>query len=207
MADAKISALTAGTVLATGDLFVVVDVSDPTMAASGTDKKYTVATIGADPVFLAALAAGLGTTTNGTYTPTLVGMVIGTGGTPIDTASFTFTGLPAGGTLTVEGKIKFGTAGTTFPAALSTIGLPTGYSLIDTDPLNDLSSSVTYNDVSASQPYKGQVRPNTTTTVRLVITNVSGTLIQLGPTSTILPFTWAINDEIYYKFTVRATGP
>jgi len=43
MADAKITALTAltGANLADGDMFVVVDVSDTTMAASGTDKNIT----------------------------------------------------------------------------------------------------------------------------------------------------------------------
>ena len=45
MADTKISALTAltGVNAATGDLAVVVDVSDSTMAATGTDKKITLA--------------------------------------------------------------------------------------------------------------------------------------------------------------------
>lgn len=48
MADAKISDLTSqtGASAATGDLFVTVDVSDPTMAGSGTDKKITAAELG-----------------------------------------------------------------------------------------------------------------------------------------------------------------
>lgn len=61
MADTKISALTAltGATIATGDLFVVVDVSDTTMAASGTDKRITLAEL--------ELAFGAWTA----YTPTL----------------------------------------------------------------------------------------------------------------------------------------
>lgn len=43
MADSKISALTEITSLAPGDLLVVVDVSDTTMAPSGTNKKITKA--------------------------------------------------------------------------------------------------------------------------------------------------------------------
>lgn len=45
MADTKISALAAlaAADVSTSDLAVVVDVSDTTMAASGTDKKITVA--------------------------------------------------------------------------------------------------------------------------------------------------------------------
>jgi hypothetical protein len=44
MADTEISALTAltGALAADGDLFVIVDVSDTTMAASGTDKSITL---------------------------------------------------------------------------------------------------------------------------------------------------------------------
>lgn len=43
MAATKISALTsiAGSAIAAGDLWTVVDVSDTTMAASGTNKKLT----------------------------------------------------------------------------------------------------------------------------------------------------------------------
>jgi hypothetical protein len=46
LADTKISDLTAlGAAPATGDLFVVVDVSDTSMAASGTNKKITAANL------------------------------------------------------------------------------------------------------------------------------------------------------------------
>lgn len=49
MADTKLSALTAitGDIVASTDLAGVVDVSDTTMAASGTDKKITVAELAA----------------------------------------------------------------------------------------------------------------------------------------------------------------
>jgi hypothetical protein len=48
MADTKISALVAlaGGSVATGDLLVTVDVSDTTMAATGTDKRLTVSSLG-----------------------------------------------------------------------------------------------------------------------------------------------------------------
>lgn len=56
MADTKISELTSitGANLASGDLFVVVDVSDTTMAASGTDKKITKAEL--DTVYATSAA-------------------------------------------------------------------------------------------------------------------------------------------------------
>lgn len=147
--------------------------------------------------------------TSGTYTPTLGNMVIGTGGTPTNSAKFTFVGFPAGGVLTVEGKIKFGTTGTTLPAASAeTISLPSGYAMIDaTDVLNELPSTVTFNDVSAVLPFKGILRPNSTTTVRLIHLAVSGSSIIPADVTATVPFTWAINDEIYYRFSARCTGP
>ena len=45
MADKKITALAALTVPDVADLFVIVDVSDTSMAASGTDKQISVATL------------------------------------------------------------------------------------------------------------------------------------------------------------------
>lgn len=47
MADVKISALAALTLPDVADFFPIVDVSDTSMAASGTDKKITVATVDA----------------------------------------------------------------------------------------------------------------------------------------------------------------
>jgi hypothetical protein len=56
MADTKISDLTAitGSALASGDLFAVVDVSDTSMAASGTNKKITKAEL--DSVYATSAA-------------------------------------------------------------------------------------------------------------------------------------------------------
>lgn len=57
MADSKISALSELTALAADDELVVVDKSDTTMAASGTNKRATVATItDAVPVYVPAVA-------------------------------------------------------------------------------------------------------------------------------------------------------
>lgn len=143
---------------------------------------------------------------NGTYTPTLVGMVIGTGGTPTNTANYTFVGTSAGGVLTVEGKIKFGTSGQTFPAATITASLPAGYSLIDTSTEAQIAGSVSFLDVG-TQNYKGFVLPSTATVVRFMVLTVSGTFIVPGATGTTTPFTWTSNDEIYYRYSARVTTP
>src|SRR5574343_2100448 len=89
MADAKISQLGAGSALATGDLIPIVDVSDTTMAASGTTKAYplsvfdarysasvptaiTVASEESDttcfPLFVTAANGNLGPKTNAGFT-------------------------------------------------------------------------------------------------------------------------------------------
>jgi len=50
MSDKKISALTAATVMAAGDLLPIVDVSDTTDAASGTTKRIPASTLFGDPI-------------------------------------------------------------------------------------------------------------------------------------------------------------
>src|SRR5688500_6060251 len=70
MADQKISDLSALTSLTTGDLLPLVDVSDTTMAASGTDKKVTLETLRAfmGPYVLAQSAVAASHTGNTTET-------------------------------------------------------------------------------------------------------------------------------------------
>lgn len=146
---------------------------------------------------------------SGTYTPTLANLAIGTGGSPTNTASFTFAGFPAGGILTVEGKIVFGTTAPTLPgASQESISLPSGYSMILTDTSSGLAGTLLYVDVSAATLFDGLMAPLTATTVGLYVKTVSGTAIAVNSALTAtVPFTWAINDEIRYRFVCRATGP
>lgn len=146
---------------------------------------------------------------SGTYTPTLGNMAIGTGGTPINTASYTFVGFPAGGVLTVEGSIKFGTTAPTLPGASNeSIALPAGYAMLGAiGSTATLSATVNYIDVSGGLNIIGALGSLSTTTVFLMVptpSTVYNTVIGLTAT---VPFTWAINDEIYYRFSVRCTGP
>ena len=78
MSDKKISALTALTTIAAGDLLVTVDVSDTTQAASGTTKKITVGEVlsAPSPIGSVTPSSGAFTTINtvvlsGASTPTL----------------------------------------------------------------------------------------------------------------------------------------
>lgn len=63
MADIKISALAAlGGAPATGDLLVMVDISDTSMAPSGTDKNMTIANLFTSPTFTGTTATATVTT-------------------------------------------------------------------------------------------------------------------------------------------------
>ncbi len=66
MADTKISALGAlGAAPAVGDLFVLVDISDTSMALTGTDKKMTVANLFTSPTLVTpVLGVATATTVN-----------------------------------------------------------------------------------------------------------------------------------------------
>jgi hypothetical protein len=162
-------------------------------------------TLANDPAFTTKYAP---ITVNGTYVPVLANLAIGTGGTPINTATFTFNGLSAGGVLTVEGVIKFGTTSITLPGASApTISLPVGYSLIA--PLNteQLISSANFFDVSAALNYRGVCMTVDATHIAPQYLLASAPGVAGGPPVSTVPFTWATADEIHWRILARCTGP
>jgi hypothetical protein len=110
MADQKISQLTSltGANTASGDLVTIVDISDTTMGASGTNKKMTLAEFQASPVS-AGTANGV-TYLNGSKVLT-TGAVLTFDGTNLGVNTATF-GTSAAGVL----SLGTGTAPTTGPA-------------------------------------------------------------------------------------------
>lgn len=94
MSDTKTSALAALTGLAANDLFMVVDVSDTSMAASGTNTKITVANVFTSPTFVTpTLGAALATSINGlTLTSSTGTLSITNGKTFAVTHSLTLSG-------------------------------------------------------------------------------------------------------------------
>jgi hypothetical protein len=145
--------------------------------------------------------------TSGTYTPTLGNLAIGTGGTPVNSAKYTFVGFPAGGVLTVEGRIKFGTSSVTLPAGSDeTISLPSGYSIIETGVLEPVCQ-INYIDDSTGAYVRGGLLVNSATTVKFVLWPIVATYETLTVLTATTPFTWAINDSIVYRFVCRCTGP
>jgi len=146
------------------------------------------------------------TVINATYTPVLTGMGVGNG---LNTAEYTFVGSPAGGILNVDGKLQFGAAGSVFPATAIGAGLPPGIAMLTNvaDVNNDFDSIVTYYDVSAPAFAKGWCRPNGSTAVRLVVTNIVGSYISTGGTGPSTPWVWAAGDVIFYRYNIRAYIP
>lgn len=142
----------------------------------------------------------------GTYTPTLVGMAIGTGGSAANAAAWTYMGNADGnGELRIEGGIVFGTAGTTFPAATITASLPTGFTAISTDTQRLL---VGQNEMLLGVTgYVGPCRLESSTTVRFMVNNASATYLTIGSTSTLIPGTWAAGDALYWSVAIRCTAP
>lgn len=119
MTDKKISELTAlaGTGIATTDLFVTVDVSDTTMAATGTDKKMTAAEVaialattlglvGIDKIYDAK-----GDLPVGTAADTAAKLAVGSNGTVLTAASGQSTGLQWSTPLTIATDTTWATKG------------------------------------------------------------------------------------------------
>lgn len=134
-----------------------------------------------------------------TYTPTLVGMAVGTGGSAENTATYGF----SGGTLTVSGNIVFGTTGTTFPASTITASLPSGFTA---SPVYSATAAGIASMTDASVgTYTGYCRLQSASTVRFVVSNTSGTYPTQVSTSTTVPFTWAAGDSITWAASIAGS--
>lgn len=140
---------------------------------------------------------------NGTYTPTLTGMVVGTGGSAANSASYTFVGgnqVGDVGVLRIEWRMVFGTAGTTFPTA-PTISLPAGFNLVQTNTSFPIGRAYLGDSGTAANDRWAEVAPNSVSTFRILLGGISGAVATLSTTT---PFTWAINDIMGASLTVRA---
>lgn len=137
----------------------------------------------------------------GTYTPTLSGMAIGTGGSAANTARLHY----ANGLLTVQGRIIFGTSGTTFPGSSITATLPSGYTATEFyAQFEQAIGFVTFRDDGVLS-YNGVVWLDSTSTVRFMALDNASTYERVAATGTTIPFTWGAGDRITYQFSLIAT--
>lgn len=136
-----------------------------------------------------------------TYTPTLTGMAIGTGGSASNTALYRWVGGPNTGDLGIlflRGRIVFGTTGQTFPTS-ATIAVPSGLNLVTGGAANLTPSGWAVYDDSGT-PYFGAVSYNSTTTLWLSCFNASATFLTNTNVSTSAPFTWGNGDAINWTY-------
>lgn len=142
----------------------------------------------------------------GSYTPTLTGMAIGTGGTPINTAYYTWIGGSTAGSkglLIMEGVVRFGTTGVTLPAATPLgISFPAAYQLAQYVDSKHTIGQWTY--VGAGGESHNVVNTASINVLRLLADVISGAKRVPTATSSTVPGTWAINESIHW--TVACMG-
>jgi hypothetical protein len=79
--------------------------------------------------------------------------------------------------------------------------------MIETSVSSILACNVQFIDASPAASAHGVVYPLSATTLGMYVLAVSGANVSSALLTATVPFTWAINDEIYYRFVCRCTGP
>lgn len=138
---------------------------------------------------------------SGTYTPTLVGMAIGTGGSATNTASYWWTGGPDvgdEGLLFLSGWIIFGTAGATFPTTPDVL-LPPGFRVSAAVPVVQRVQAVHYFIAAVGFVFGFvEYQASANDRIRLGWLNAAGTPLGLGALSPVSPGAWAAGDSMRY---------
>ncbi len=137
-----------------------------------------------------------------TYTPTLAGVAIGTGGSATNTANYGY----AQGVLTIVGIIQFGTTAPTYPSTSHTITLPATFTPAPAVAPN-YAPVGTCQMVAGGVAASGAVTLVSTTQVRCGVWNSSATYVSnnnLNSASNI-PGTWTTGDYIRWTATIPGT--
>lgn len=137
---------------------------------------------------------------SGTYTPVLLNMAIGTGGSPDNTATYRY----ANGLLSVWGHIDFGTTGATLPgASTEAIGFPPGYT--SDLPLAGMVIGMVRMNIGGDD-FMGPLLGGTGSEATLRSFHLINSIwIDTNPIGATSPATWAGDDWITYHFTVPVT--
>lgn len=144
----------------------------------------------------------------GEYIPELDGLTIGTGGSALNTAKYRYVGQPnvgGIGTMTITGRLVFGTTGVSYPTTWSYATMPPGFNY---DGISGQQFTpvgwvrVTTSTVSALGPVI--IHQTNIGRVRFLIGKADVTYLDgVGPSSTI-PGTWAAGSYIEYTATFPA---
>ncbi len=141
----------------------------------------------------------------GTYTPTLSGMAVGTGGNAANIARYVFVGGNETGDIGLmkaRGLITFGTSGASFPSSDQIVTMPAGFQIYDWLLYNGVG---TVNLVDAgTAAHVGTIRARSATTFQLERQLVSGANVLSSSMSTTTPFTWVAGDYMVWDIDVMA---
>lgn len=144
---------------------------------------------------------------SGTYTPTLVNIAIGTGGSAYLEGSYTFLGGPNPGdtgVITVTGKLKFGTSGQTFPpASFCGVRLPSGFTHKASARNLNATGQLWLGD-GISQTYTGQLFYLDSTGVYFLAIDTAATYGRNRNVAPGVPFTWQAGCDITWTWTIEA---
>jgi hypothetical protein len=127
----------------------------------------------------------------GTYTPTLSGMAVGTGGSAANTATWTLNG----DVLHIEGIVTFGTSGQTFPTA-PTIALPSGFLFANADTSRPCGQALLRDPGVAG--YSAVLLVESSSTFGIYQQNTASTYAAVATLTTTTPFTYAAGDQIIW---------
>ena len=136
----------------------------------------------------------------GTYTPPLTSVVVGTGGSATNTATYVYIGGPNvgdKGIMYLSGSIILGTTGMTVPQADVSIGLPAGFNLSLAVTQRALLATFT----AAGGFQMGLVLMNSATpgVVTLQSTAITGNVIGVTSLSPTIPAAWAAGNAMRWQ--------
>lgn len=143
----------------------------------------------------------------GSYTPTLTSLSVGTTGAT-NTASWVYVGGPASGDvglMHVVGRLLWGTAGTrTFPTNLSRIALPTGFEGYTWYTNDYIVGQCRMRDVSAGTTALGDIQlvGGSSAQLRPIVSVLNGSYINSASPTATTPFTWADGDSLNWAATM-----
>ena len=142
---------------------------------------------------------------SGTYTPTLSGCAIGTGGSAANTAQYVFVGGPNigdVGIMYVSGLVTFGTTGATVPQSNPILSLPSGFNLVIAVTNRVMTAMTTAG--GGFQMALVVLNSGDLNHITIEPTVISGNIIGptgMGPTT---PAAWAAGNSIRWSVTIEA---
>jgi hypothetical protein len=137
---------------------------------------------------------------SGTYTPTLSGIVLGTGGTPTNSGIYAAVYCGTYWQLHVEGYIRLGTTGESLGAG-NTISLPAGMTQVSANgtPVGQ------WTGYEGTGFWQGSIWL-LGSTLRLMIQSTGGTYLSGSDLLATIPTTWNDNDEIWWSADLLVTN-